>query len=227
MGRLNNRAAAVMIINYKTFFVVFAVSYLFARHCAVHDGWWYTKVKGFYFSRLESVDWWTLFETSEIITDSPHHEEFLCSSFLSSWEYFVKIVTFSEFVVALMFPNPMVVKLLIIKYNEVMYLDFRDGPLAGSDSLYNCLVCCASWSSHPICWWTYARSTFPMAYHMQHNQWAMSKNVANKSMSTAAPYSEYLSSFRATLTNRKSRAVFNKPISVVVWKAKKQQQFFW
>lgn len=53
---------------------------------------------------------------------------------------------------------------------------------------------------------------------MQANQWAIKANVAIKSNNTAAPYSEYLSIFRATRTNRRRRAVFNKPIRVVVWK---------
>ena len=55
-------------------------------------------------------------------------------------------------------------------------------------------------------------------YQMQANQWAISANVAMSRIRTAAPYSEYLSIFRATLTNLSKRAVFNRPINVVVWK---------
>lgn len=53
---------------------------------------------------------------------------------------------------------------------------------------------------------------------MQASQCAMSTNVDIRSTRTAAPYSEYLSIFLATRTRRSSRAVFNRPISVVVWK---------
>lgn len=55
-------------------------------------------------------------------------------------------------------------------------------------------------------------------YHMQANQCAIRANVAIKSTSTAAPYSEYRSIFRATRTRRSNRAVFNSPIKVVVCK---------
>lgn len=56
---------------------------------------------------------------------------------------------------------------------------------------------------------------------MQAIQCAMSANVAIRSKRTAAPYSEYLSIFLATRTNLKSRAVFKRPINVVVWKIKR------
>lgn len=87
-------------------------------------------------------------------------------------------------------------------------------------------------------WWSQVMflkgsSAEPMAYQMQASQWAIKANVAINSSSTAAPYSEYLtspsplspftlsgltdlSSFRATRTRRSSRAVFSSPISVVV-----------
>lgn len=45
----------------------------------------------------------------------------------------------------------------------------------------------------------------------------MSAKVAMRSSRTAAPYSEYLSIFRATLTRRRSLAVFSRPMRVVVW----------
>ncbi len=51
---------------------------------------------------------------------------------------------------------------------------------------------------------------------MQASQCAMSANVAMRRMRTAAPYSEYRSIFRATLTRRSRRAVFSRPIRVVV-----------
>lgn len=51
---------------------------------------------------------------------------------------------------------------------------------------------------------------------MHASQCAMSAKVAIRSRSTAAPYSEYLSIFLATLTKRNKRAVFSKPIRVVV-----------
>lgn len=53
-------------------------------------------------------------------------------------------------------------------------------------------------------------------HQMQANQWAIRAKVAINSNNTAAPYSEYLSIFRATLTKRSKRAVFNNPIKVVV-----------
>lgn len=48
----------------------------------------------------------------------------------------------------------------------------------------------------------------------------MRANVAMSSSRTAAPYSEYLSILRATLTSLSSLAVFNSPIRVVVCKSK-------
>ena len=56
-------------------------------------------------------------------------------------------------------------------------------------------------------------SMLPMAYQMQASQCAMSAKVHMSRKSTAAPYSEYRSSFRATRTSRSSRAVFSSPIS--------------
>lgn len=53
-------------------------------------------------------------------------------------------------------------------------------------------------------------------YHIHASQCAIRANVAISNNNTAAPYSEYLSIFLATLTKRKRRAVFNKPIKVVV-----------
>lgn len=53
---------------------------------------------------------------------------------------------------------------------------------------------------------------------MHASQCAIKANVAIKRIKTAAPYSEYRSILRATRTKRKSRAVFNNPISVVVCK---------
>lgn len=57
---------------------------------------------------------------------------------------------------------------------------------------------------------------------MQANQCAMRAKVAISSSKTAAPYSEYLSIFLATRTRRRSRAVFSKPIKVVVCKRNSQ-----
>lgn len=51
---------------------------------------------------------------------------------------------------------------------------------------------------------------------MQASQWAMRAKVAMRRRRTAAPYSEYLSIFLATLTRRRSRAVFRRPMRVVV-----------
>lgn len=62
-----------------------------------------------------------------------------------------------------------------------------------------------------------------VTYHMQANQCAMRAKVAMSSNSTAAPYSEYLSIFLATLTSRNSLAVFSRPMSVVVWNTKTTQ----
>jgi len=67
------------------------------------------------------------------------------------------------------------------------------------------------------------RSAFPIAYHMHASQCAISANVAISSSKTAAPYSEYLSIFLATRTSRNNLAVFSRPISVVVWKIRKQK----
>ena len=64
-----------------------------------------------------------------------------------------------------------------------------------------------------------------MAYQMQESQCAISRKVASSNMSTAAPYSEYLSNFRATRTNRNRRAVFKRPINVVVCKRRKHERF--
>lgn len=51
---------------------------------------------------------------------------------------------------------------------------------------------------------------------MHASQWAMRAKVAMRRRRTAAPYSEYLSIFLATLTRRRSRAVFRRPMRVVV-----------
>lgn len=75
-------------------------------------------------------------------------------------------------------------------------------------------------SSQPTLLSTCRRSALPIAYHMHASQWAISANVAISSSSTAAPYSEYRSIFRATRTSLSSRAVFSSPISVVVCAAK-------
>lgn len=64
-----------------------------------------------------------------------------------------------------------------------------------------------------------------MPYHIHASQWAIRANVAIRSSKTAAPYSEYLSIFLATLTSRSKRAVFNKPINVVVWNRDIKLQF--
>lgn len=53
-------------------------------------------------------------------------------------------------------------------------------------------------------------------HQMQASQWAMRAKVAMRRRRTAAPYSEYLSIFLATLTRRRSRAVFRRPMRVVV-----------
>lgn len=58
-------------------------------------------------------------------------------------------------------------------------------------------------------------------YQMQANQWAMRAKVAINSNNTAAPYSEYLSIFLATLTNLNNLAVFSKPVNVAVCNRKK------
>ena len=81
------------------------------------------------------------------------------------------------------------------------------------------LVCWAKSSSQPILGTPVSstgRSAFPMAYHMQASQWAMRAKVAISKSNTAAPYSLYRSSFLATLTNLRRRAVFSRPIRVVV-----------
>ena len=54
------------------------------------------------------------------------------------------------------------------------------------------------------------------SYQIQANQWAIRANVAISRMSTAAPYSEYLSIFLATRTNLSNLAVLSNPMSVVV-----------
>ena len=51
---------------------------------------------------------------------------------------------------------------------------------------------------------------------MQASQCAMRANVAIRRSNTAAPYSEYLSILRATLTSLSNLAVFSNPINVVV-----------
>lgn len=62
------------------------------------------------------------------------------------------------------------------------------------------------------------------AYHKQASQCAISTKVAMRRRRTAVPYSEYLSIFRATRTSRNKRAVFNKPMSVVVCKHRKHTE---
>lgn len=59
-----------------------------------------------------------------------------------------------------------------------------------------------------------------ISYQIHAIQWAIKANVAINNSSTAAPYSLYLSIFLATLTSRKRRAAFNKPVRVVVCKQK-------
>lgn len=54
------------------------------------------------------------------------------------------------------------------------------------------------------------------AYHKHASQCAISTNVAIRRSRTAVPYSEYLSILRATRTSRSRRAVFRRPMSVVV-----------
>ena len=54
------------------------------------------------------------------------------------------------------------------------------------------------------------------SYQIQANQWAIRANVAISRISTAAPYSEYLSIFLATRTNLSNLAVLSNPMSVVV-----------
>jgi hypothetical protein len=77
-------------------------------------------------------------------------------------------------------------------------------------------------SSQPTLLSTCRRSALPIAYQMHASQWAISANVAISSSRTAAPYSEYRSIFLATRTSRSNLAVFNSPMSVVVWNYTKQ-----
>lgn len=60
-------------------------------------------------------------------------------------------------------------------------------------------------------------SVVEMKFHRQANQCAnkMKKHMRRKS--TATPYSEYRSNLRATRNRRKSRALFNSPITVDAW----------
>lgn len=62
------------------------------------------------------------------------------------------------------------------------------------------------------------KNYFCISYHIQASQCAIKANVAIRSTKTAAPYSEYLSILRATLTNLNKRAVLRRPIKVVVCK---------
>ena len=130
---------------------------------------------------------------------------------------------FSEFVFGDTFPNPTLVKLLNVKYNAVTYFDFIDGPPELS-LWYIWWVCRPNSSNHPIfgCF-RKGLSKFPIAYHIHANQWAIRAKVAINNNIKAAPYSEYLSSFLATLTSRNNLAVFNSPMSVVVCKQRKSR----
>ena len=121
--------------------------------------------------------------------------------------------TFSLLVFAETFPKPTLVKLLRVKYNAVKYFVCKSGPLSGTDLLYGMLVSCPSNANHPK---VSCSSKLPMAYQTQANQCATNAKPNIKSISNAIPYSEYRSSLRATRTSLNKRAVFNKPINVVV-----------
>lgn len=97
--------------------------------------------------------------------------------------------TFSVFVFGDTFPKPTLVRLLNVKYSAVMYFDLTVGPPVLFT--YGCFVCSARSSSHPIFEsWRCGRSAFPIAYQIHASQWAISANVAIRSIKTAAPYSE-------------------------------------
>lgn len=63
-----------------------------------------------------------------------------------------------------------------------------------------------------------------LAYHIQASQCAIRTKVAIRSRRTAVPYSEYRSILRATRTRRSKRAVFNRPMSVVVCEHRKHTE---
>lgn len=126
---------------------------------------------------------------------------------------------FSALVFGETLPNPTLVKLLNVKYNAVTYLALVLGP--PFELLYSWWVAFARWSSHPILGFKYGLSALPIAYQMQANQCAINANAATNNNNTAAPYSEYLSIFRATRTSRSNLAVFSNPMRVVVWNISK------
>lgn len=128
---------------------------------------------------------------------------------------------FSEFVFGDTLPNPTLVKLLRVKYRAVTYLSLTEGPELESVSLYAFPSCSARLSSQPVS--VYGLSTKPMAYHMHASQWAMSTKVHMSKKRTAAPYSEYRSSFLATRTNRNSRAVFRRLVKVAIFGIHEQE----
>ena len=132
---------------------------------------------------------------------------------------------FSLFVFGDIFPNPTLVKLLNVKYRAVTYFVLTSGPLNGSLSLYGIRVSLARIDNHPSIL-SSGFSKLPIKYHRQASQWAIKAKPNIKRKSKAMPYSEYRSAFLATLTNRKRRAVFNKPIRVVVY-GKKIAYRFW
>ena len=148
-------------------------------------------------------------------------------------------------VVAAILPKPTLVSEETIKYKEAMYLSSRPNWMRGSTIvlfvfvvwflLKVVLLVKASTSlSHTQatgfgtggCRSSFSRRTqlsgkcssvVEMKFHRHANQWAnkMKKHMRRKS--TATPYSEYRSSLRATRNRRKSRALFNSPITVDAW----------
>ena len=127
-----------------------------------------------------------------------------------------KIVkAFSVLVLALTFPNPTLVRLLSVKYNAVRYVHRVSGPDPSTLLLYGTLTSFASLSNQPSLLFLW--SSRPIAYQPQANQWAARAKPTLRSTRRAVPYSEYRSSFRATRTRRRRRAVFRRPIRVVVY----------
>lgn len=75
--------------------------------------------------------------------------------------------TFSLLVLGAIFPKPTLVKLLRVKYKEVIYLVLRLGPLVGFDWLIGLLISPARYESHPL---SSRASTIPIACHTQASQ---------------------------------------------------------
>lgn len=94
---------------------------------------------------------------------------------------------FSLSVLGATLPNPILVKLVKVKYRAVMYLVPDPGPLPGSDWFIGCSTTPASNWIQP---YGTSISFWPITCQIQANQWAIRVNIAVSRKMTAMPYSE-------------------------------------